>query len=152
MALTGNIAGLSIADADLLAYVPQLGVALPAGQADWSAQRDAGKKHALHHAYSSTGKDPEWTKAAVDDHWKRVLVASTLFVIYDGMGPIEPWSDLAEKWEKRFLDWFSRVHLEHDEDRDGVISETSAEAASPSSRNWRRSRTTPVTAEPEPRT
>ena len=45
------------------------------------------------------------------------------------MGPIEPWSDLAEKWEKRFLDWFSRVHLEHDEDRDGVISETSAEAA-----------------------
>lgn len=126
--LENNLTALSIAVTDLKAWMPMLDEYLPEGHADWSAQLAAGKQHALEHAHSSTGKDPAWLRPQNLEHWKRVLVAATLFVIFDP-GQTEPWEKLSAKWHERFLTWFGRTRLEHDEDRTGTISDSVTEGA-----------------------
>lgn len=128
--LAGNLTTLSITVADLKQWIPSLDKYMPEGQPDWSGQIAAGKDHALEHAHSSTGHDPAWLKPVNVAHWKRVLVAATLFIIFDAM-QTDPWKELSEKWEKRFIDWFARGRFEHDEDQDGTIDPNVDEAGRP---------------------
>jgi hypothetical protein len=123
MAVTGNLTTLSITEADVTARMPTVHLWRSRSSDDWDAQLAAGQEDALDAFREAKTQDPARAVPVSASAWTRVLVYSTLVVIFKGV-PGDEAIPIKDRWEGEFQKALKNMLYRYDVDDSGEITDT----------------------------